>query len=207
MKTSFLTAIILFSILGLGIEEDKSKISPDGSIKYEKATFAGGCFWCMEPPFDKIEGVVSTTSGYTGGDLSKPEYKQVSAGITGHAEAVEILYDPNKVNYKDLLDIFWMNIDPTTLNKQFADVGSQYRTAIYYHNADQKKSAIKSKKELIESHRFSKPIVTEITPTSEFYPAEEYHQDYYKKNPIRYKLYRSASGRDRYLKKIWGLSQ
>ena len=167
-----------------------------------KATFAGGCFWCMEPPFDALDGVVSTTSGYTGGHTANPTYEQVSAGKTGHAEAVEIVYDPRKVTYARLLEVFWRNIDPLTANAQFCDTGSQYRSAIFVHDATQRKLAEASKD--AAAQRLQKPIVTEITAASQFWPAEEYHQDYYKKNPIRYKFYRSSCGRDRRLEAIWG---
>ena len=171
---------------------------------YEKATFAGGCFWCMEPPFDKLDGVISTTSGYTGGSEKNPTYKEVSAGRTGHTEAVQIIYDPEKVSYRKLLEVFWMQINPTTPDRQFVDVGSQYRPGIFYHDVEQKKLAEETKMEMAESGRFDGPIVTEITQAGAFWPAEEYHQDYYMKNPKRYKFYRFGSGRDRYLEKIWG---
>ena len=169
-----------------------------------KAAFAGGCFWCMQPPFDKLPGVIFTTVGYTGGSEKDPTYEEVSAGGTGHAESIEVVYDPSKATYPELLDIFWKNIDPTTPNRQFADSGSQYRTAIFYHNEEQKKQAFASKEKWEQSGKFGKPIVTEITPASKFYPAEEYHQKYYLKNPVRYKLYRFGSGRDGYLKQMWG---
>jgi len=167
-----------------------------------KATFAGGCFWCMEPPFDALDGVVSTTSGYTGGHTANPTYEQVSAGKTGHAEAVEIVYDPRKVTYARLLEVFWRNIDPLTADAQFCDTGSQYRSGIFVHDATQRKLAEASKE--AAAQRLQKPIVTEITAASQFWPAEEYHQDYYKKNPIRYKFYRTSCGRDRRLEAIWG---
>jgi len=167
-----------------------------------KATFAGGCFWCMEPPFDALDGVVSTTSGYTGGHTANPTYEQVSAGKTGHAEAVEIVYDPRKVTYARLLEVFWRNIDPLTANAQFCDTGSQYRSAIFVHDATQRKLAEASKD--AAAQRLQKPIVTEITAASQFWPAEEYHQDYYKKNPIRYKFYSTSCGRERRLDAIWG---
>jgi peptide-methionine (S)-S-oxide reductase len=167
-----------------------------------KATFAGGCFWCMEPPFDKLDGVVSTTSGYTGGQKKNPTYKEVSAGGTGHAEAVEIVYDPKKVSYQKLLDVFWANIDPLARDRQFCDVGTQYRSAIFYHGDEQKRLAEASKAEA--QKRFKQGIATEIVPAAKFYPAEEYHQDYYEKNPVRYKLYRSGCGRDRRLEELWG---
>jgi peptide-methionine (S)-S-oxide reductase len=167
-----------------------------------KATFAGGCFWCMEPPFDALDGVVSTTSGYTGGHTANPTYEQVSAGKTGHTEAVEIVYDPRKVTYARLLEVFWRNIDPLTANAQFCDAGSQYRAGIFVHDATQRRLAEASKD--AAAQRLQKPIVTEITAASQFWPAEEYHQDYYKKNPIRYKFYRTSCGRDRRLEAIWG---
>jgi len=170
----------------------------------EKATFAGGCFWCMEPPFDKLEGVKSVVSGYTGGNKKNPTYEEVSSGSTGHAESVEITYDPAVISYPKLLDVFWHNIDPTVKNRQFCDVGSQYRTAIYYHNAEQKQLAEASKKTLEESKRFRGPVYTEITAATTFYPAEEYHQKYYQKNPVRYKLYRYNCGRDQRLRELWG---
>jgi peptide-methionine (S)-S-oxide reductase len=168
----------------------------------EKATFAGGCFWCMEPPFDKVEGVITTTSGYTGGKVSNPSYKQVSAGKTGHAESVEVKYDPKKVTYQQLLDIFWKNIDPTVKNRQFCDVGNQYRTAIFYHDDEQKQLAEASLQKI--KQKLKTNIFTEIVAAPQFYPAEDYHQDYYLKNPLRYKYYRFACGRDQRLSEIWG---
>lgn len=169
----------------------------------EKATFAGGCFWCMEPPFEKLEGVKDVVSGYTGGHKKNPTYEEVSSGSTGHVEAVQIIYDPSKITYGKLLEVFWRQIDPTDPGGQFVDRGAQYRSLIFYHSDVQKKAAEESKKELDRTGRFSKPIVTEIAPASEFYRAEEYHQDYHKKNPIRYKFYRFNSGRDQYLNKTW----
>ena len=168
------------------------------------ATFAGGCFWCMEPPFDKLEGVISTTSGYMGGQKDNPTYKEVSAGGTGHTEAVQILYDPEKVTFAELLEVFWRQINPTTPDRQFVDVGSQYRAAVFYHNEEQKQLAADSKKRLAQSGRFDGPIVTEIVMAGKFWPAEDYHQDYYMRNPVRYKYYRWGSGRDQYLKSVWG---
>jgi peptide methionine sulfoxide reductase msrA/msrB len=172
--------------------------------KLQKATFAGGCFWCMEHPFEDLSGVTDVVSGYTGGQKENPTYKEVSSGTTGHREAVEILYNPTEVSYERLLDVFWRQIDPTDPDGQFVDRGFQYSTAIYYHNQDQKKQAEQSRGEMQKSGRYEKSIVTEILPASEFYKAEEYHQDYAKNNKIRYKLYRFYSGRDQYLKKIWG---
>jgi len=170
----------------------------------EKATFAGGCFWCMQHPYDALEGVVSTTVGYTGGSESNPTYQQVSSGATGHAESIEVVYDPSRVRYEQLLEVFWRNIDPTALDRQFADVGRQYRTAIFYHTEEQRRLAVASKEALTASGRFGKPIVTEIVPASVFHLAEAYHQQYYKKSPIHYKLYRIGSGRDGFLKRAWG---
>jgi len=171
-----------------------------------KATFAGGCFWCMEPPFDKLDGLVSTTVGYTGGHKENPTYEQVSSGTTGHAEAIQLVYDPKRITYNELLEVFWHNIDPTVKDSQFCDHGNQYRTAIFYHDDEQRRLAEQSKQALTESKRF-KEIFTEITEVSTFYPAEEYHQDYYKKNPIRYKFYRYNCGRDKRLKELWGKSK
>ena len=170
----------------------------------EKATFAGGCFWCMEHPFDEIPGVVSVTSGYTGGQKKNPTYEEVSAGGTGHAESVQVVYDPAKVTYEKLLKVFWHNIDPTAKDRQFCDSGHQYRSAIFYHNEEQHRLALQSKAELEKNKTFREPVVTEIEPATEFYPAEGYHQHYYKKNPIRYKFYRSRCGRDQRLKELWG---
>ena len=170
----------------------------------EKATFAGGCFWCMEHPFDQIPGVISVTSGYTGGQKKNPTYKEVSAGGTGHAESVQVVYDPTKVTYDKLLNVFWHNIDPTAKDRQFCDTGHQYRSAIFYHNEKQKRLAMKSKETLEKSKPFKEPIVTEIVQATEFYPAEDYHQHYYKKNPIRYRYYRGRCGRDQRLEELWG---
>ena len=171
------------------------------------ATFAGGCFWCMEPPFDKLEGVISTTSGYTGGHTKNPTYKQTSSGKTGHTEAVQIVYDPKQVSYEKLLDVFWHNIDPTTPNQQFCDRGNQYRSEIFYHNDEQKQLAESSKAALDKNKPFKQPVVTQVSKASTFYAAEEYHQDYYKKNPIRYRYYRYGCGRDKRLEQLWGESK
>ncbi len=172
--------------------------------RLEKATFAGGCFWCMEPPFEKLDGVKQVISGYTGGQKANPSYEEVSAGGTGHLESIEITYDPTKVTYEMLLDVFWRQINPTDAGGQFVDRGPSYKSAIFYHNEEQKRLAEESKKKLERSGRFDKPIVTEIRPAVPFYRAEEYHQDYYKKSAVRYKFYRFNSGRDQFLKKIWG---
>lgn len=194
--------ISVFFILNMAYAE-QGEINPDYSDRLEKATFAGGCFWCMEPPFDKLNGVISTTSGYAGGNEIMPTYEQVSSGRTGHFEAIEIVYDPEKVSYDKLLDVFWKNIDPTQESGQFADIGKQYRTAIFFHDDNQRKLALASKEQLDKSGIFKKPVVTEILPAGKFYPAEDYHQDYYLKNPVRYKYYRFGSGRDHFLNKIW----
>lgn len=175
-----------------------------GPAKPAKALFAGGCFWCMEPPYDKLPGVISTTSGYIGGTTKNPTYEQVSTGRTGHTEAVLVEYDPTKVTYEKLLDVFWMNIDPTVKNAQFCDHGSQYRSGIFYLDDAQRNAAQASKAALDKTKPFKQPIVTEITKATEFYPAEEYHQDYYLKNPVRYKIYRNGCGRDARLKELWG---
>jgi peptide-methionine (S)-S-oxide reductase len=176
--------------------------APGAAQERAKATFAGGCFWCMEPPFDKLDGVISTTSGYTGGQKAHPTYAEVSAGTTGHTEAVEIVYDPRKVTYAQLLEVFWQNIDPTTPDRQFCDVGSQYRAAIFYHDETQRALAVQSKQKVAE--RLGRPVVTEVLPAAPFYVAEEYHQDYYRKNPVRYRFYRAACGRDQRLEQLWG---
>jgi peptide-methionine (S)-S-oxide reductase len=168
------------------------------------ATFAGGCFWCMEPPYDKLPGVISTTSGYMGGKTKNPTYEQVSTGTTGHAEVVQVQYDPSRVTYATLLEVFWRNIDPTQRDGQFCDHGTQYRTAIFYHNDEQKKLALASKAQIEKTKPFKGDIVTEVTAAPEFYPAEEYHQDFYKKNPTRYKFYRAGCGRDARLQALWG---
>lgn len=189
------------AVLSLIAMNGSARNAPGGLAR---ATFAGGCFWCMEGPFDELKGVVSTTSGYIGGTVENPTYEQVSAGGTGHAEAVQVLYDPGKVSYAKLLHVFWRNIDPLTPNAQFCDQGSQYRSAIFYHDADQKRLAEESKTALEKSERFKNKIVTQIVPATKFYAAEEYHQDYYIKNPLRYKYYRSGCGRDRRLARLWG---
>ena len=190
-------------LLLFGIFVFQSSNAADGG-NLAKATFAGGCFWCMEPPFDKLPGVVSTTSGYTGGKKVNPTYSEVSDGETGHAEAVQIVYDPAKVTYEQLLNVFWHNVDPTVMNQQFCDHGSQYRTGIFVHDDAQKKQAEASRAALMKSKPFKVEIVTEITAASTFYPAEDYHQDYYLKNPVKYKFYRFNCGRDARLKELWG---
>jgi methionine-S-sulfoxide reductase len=205
---------ILISLFGLLLTTllfaamDEQSISGEkmtmNNMKTARAIFAGGCFWCMEPPFEKLEGVLSVTSGFTGGQLNNPSYNQVSAGGTGHTEAIEIVYDPAKTSYPELLEVFWRQIDPTDAGGQFVDRGSQYRSGIYPLDAEQQRLAEESKQNLAASGRFDRPIVTEIIPATAFYTAENYHQDYYKKNPVRYKFYRYGSGRDRFLERVWG---
>ena len=168
------------------------------------ATCAGGCFWCIEADFEKVDGVLTVTSGYTGGHVANPTYKQVSAGGTGHTEAIRVVYDPDVVTYEELLEVFWHNIDPTVVDRQFCDVGDQYRSGIFYHDEAQREAAERSRAQLEGSKPFPEPIVTEITAATAFYPAEVYHQDYAKKNPIRYSYYRSGCGRDRRLEQLWG---
>lgn len=205
MNRFLIIGIFVFTMISFACaDKNEKKYSDTYAGKLDKATFAGGCFWCMEPPFEKLEGVKEVISGYTGGQKPNPTYEEVSAGGTGHAEAIQILYDPAKVRYAELLEVFWRQIDPTDSGGQFVDRGKQYRSAIYYHNDEQRRLAEKSKEELQKSGRYKKPIITEILPVSDFYRAEEYHQDYYKKNPIRYKFYRFNSGRDQYLKTVWG---
>jgi len=191
-------SVVILSIANISSGADMPKAGT------ETAIFAGGCFWCMEGPYDKLDGVISTTSGYTGGHKANPTYKEVSSGATGHTEAIEIVYDPQKVSYTKLLEVFWRNIDPTTPDRQFCDHGSQYRSGIFYINEEQKKLSIESEAVLAKTKSFKEPIVTEITAATKFYPAEEYHQDYYRKNPIRYKYYRYNCGRDRRLNELWG---
>jgi len=201
---SNINATVMITVVLLIITSIKSvTYAQENAQTTEKAIFAGGCFWCMEHPFDELNGVISTTSGYIGGHKHNPTYEQVSAGVTGHTEAVEILYDPTKISYQQLLEVFWVNIDPTVKNRQFCDRGSQYRSGIFYNGEEQKKLALASKNKLVDSRRF-KNVYTEVTEAATFYPAEEYHQDYYKKNPIRYKYYRWGCGRDKRLKELWG---
>jgi len=206
MRQLFILVSLATAMLS-GMAAMASDISAQGGSipeSTETAIFAGGCFWCMQHPYDAEDGVIATTVGYTGGHKKNPTYREVSAGGTGHAEAVRIVYDPQKVSYTRLLDIFWHNIDPLSANGQFCDRGNQYRSAIFYLNEEQRQLAEASKQALEESGRFTTPIVTEITAAGEFYPAEEYHQDYYRKNPIRYKFYRGTCGRDRRLHELWG---
>lgn len=199
--------VSLSVIAGLAIAaggDKKEAMIEKNNAMTAKAIFAGGCFWCMEPPFEKLDGVHAVISGYIGGHKDNPTYQEVSAGITGHTEAVEISYDPGKISYTELLDVLWMNIDPTDQGGQFVDRGSQYRTGIYFLNEAQKQQAEASRDKLAASGRFDRPIVTEIVAATTFYPAEDYHQDYYKESPTRYKFYRYNSGRDQFIAKTWG---
>ena len=176
-----------------------------GSAQTAKATFAGGCFWCMEPPFDELDGVISTTSGYIGGKTKNPTYEQVSSGTTGHAEALQVVYDPKKITYEKLLEVYWRNIDPFAADGQFCDLRQPVPLGDFYHDANQKSAAEKSKKAI--QARFKQPVLTEITAAAVFYPAEDYHQDYYKKNPVRYKLYSHGCGRAQRLEEVWGAAK
>jgi peptide methionine sulfoxide reductase msrA/msrB len=202
-----LVTIVLLAAVGcIGSQENAVAAAKPASDPRATglATFAGGCFWCMEAPFEKVDGVSEVISGFSGGPEKDPTYKQVSSGSTGHAETVQVRFDPQRVTYADLLDVYWRQIDPTDPNGQFADRGKQYRTAIFYHDEEQKRQAEASKAALEKSGRFTKPIVTPILPAGPFYPAEEYHQDFYKKDPARYEQYREGSGRGPFLKKVWG---
>jgi peptide-methionine (S)-S-oxide reductase len=196
MKKALIAGAVAVLLAGAGL--------PASAQSTAKATFAGGCFWCVESDFDTLPGVISTTSGYTGGTLANPSYQQVSSKTTGHAEAVEIVYDPAKVSYAQLLNFFWRSIDPTTKDRQFCDVGSPYRTAIFAHDDAQFAAAQASLAALEKTKPFKEPIVTQIVRASAFYPAEDYHQDYYKKNPLRYQYYRSSCGRDARVEQLWG---
>ena len=195
----FTVAIFLVGMWNL---QSNSQAAADATVG--KAYFAGGCFWCMEEAFEKVEGVLSATSGYMGGTVANPSYGEVSAGRTGHAESVEVVYDPTKVSYQKLLDAFWRNVDPITPNAQFCDHGSQYRSAIFFQTDEEKRASDTSKQAIEQSKRFTEPIVTQIVMASQFYHAEEYHQDFYKKNPVRYKFYKYSCGRAKRLEELWG---
>jgi peptide methionine sulfoxide reductase msrA/msrB len=200
-----LVSLIIVATVAVAVTMDKKGEKKDmEETMTAKAIFAGGCFWCMEPPFEKLDGVHAVVSGYIDGHKENPTYQEVSSGTTGHTEAVEITYDPNKISFAELLEVFWMNIDPTDAGGQFVDRGSQYRTGIYYLNAEQQQLAEASKERLGKSGRFDSPIVTEIVAATRFYPAEDYHQDYYKESPVRYKFYRYNSGRDQFINRVWG---
>jgi peptide-methionine (S)-S-oxide reductase len=197
-----LCGLMLTAVTGSAAAQTKPVEQPARSTA--TAIFAGGCFWCVESDFDKVPGVLSTVSGYTGGQTTNPTYELVSAGGTGHAEAVKVVYDPARVTYDQLLNVFWRNVDPVTANAQFCDHGNQYRSAIFVGSKEEKSLAEVSKAALQASGRLNKPIVTEIVAASTFYPAEEYHQDYYIKNPLKYKFYRTTCGRDARLRELWG---
>jgi peptide methionine sulfoxide reductase msrA/msrB len=216
MKASLLIGMALFSVIGgalffmmlnqrsEAVQKEMKVESVEEARNLRKATFAGGCFWCTESDFEKLPGVVKVISGYTGGNKENPTYEEVSSGGTGHVEAVQVYYDPTKITYEELLEYFWRHIDPTDAGGQFVDRGAQYRSTIFYHDEEQKRLAEKSKEALSKSGRFNKPIVTEILRFSKFYEAEDYHQDYYKTHPLKYKFYRYESGRDQFLEKVWG---
>jgi len=215
-KILIIGAIFLIGIVLFGFQksndkqlkqEEKSPLMKTEPKNYKIATFAGGCFWCVESDFEKVDGVIEAISGYAGGEEPNPTYKQVSAGGTGHTEAVQVRFDPDKITYKELLDVLWRHMDPTDAGGQFVDRGSQYRPAIFYHDEEQKRIAQESKAELEKSGRFTKPITTEIVPLTKFYAAEDYHQDYYIKNPKNYGYYKNACGRTRRLKEVWGESE
>ena len=194
-----LSALVLASTLSPA-QSTQVTVPPGHAV----ATFAGGCFWCMEPPYDKLPGVVATISGYIGGQKPNPTYQEVSAGTTGHTEAVQVVYDPKKVSYEKLLEVYWVNVDPTVKDRQFCDAGSQYRTGIFVHDEAQRRAAEASRTQVEKSKPFREPIVVPIENASKFYPAEDYHQDYYSKNPIRYNYYRTGCRRDARLKELWG---
>jgi peptide-methionine (S)-S-oxide reductase len=196
MRFPILLAILAFTGAA------NAQTAPKPSL--EKATFAGGCFWCMEPPYDVLPGVVSTISGYMGGSKVNPTYEEVSRGTTGHTEVVQVTYDPSKVTYEKLLEVFWVNIDPTVKDRQFCDAGSQYRTGIFFHSPAQRQAAEASKAALEKSKPFKAAIVTPVEMAGPFYPAEDYHQNYYVKQPVKYKFYRNGCGRDTRLKELWG---
>jgi len=204
---AIIAALLLSACQGSEPRESEAKAATANPVDPKDlatATFAGGCFWCMEPPFEKLVGVVSVRSGYTGGHKLDPTYEEVSAGETGHAEAVQAVYDSTQISYEQLLYVFWRNIDPLAANRQFCDSGMQYRSAIFHHHEEQKRLAEGSKMKLEQTRKFDRPIVTEIAAAGKFYPAEEYHQDFYKKNSFHYKTYRAGCGRDRRLKELWG---
>ncbi|MGZ4954460.1 MAG: peptide-methionine (S)-S-oxide reductase MsrA [Methylobacter sp.] len=202
MKHSILLLrLMLLGIFGLG---SGASVAATAGTDINKATFAGGCFWCMVAAFDNLTGVVEVIAGYTGGHSQNPTYEEVSAGGTGHVEAIQVLYDSAKISYTKLLEVFWHNVDPTVTNRQFCDIGPEYRAEIFYQDEEQRRLAEQSKAELAQSKPFKDPIVTRIVAASTFYPAEEYHQYYYRKNPVRYKYYRYTCGRDQRLKELWG---
>ncbi len=202
MRGHVIAVALLLAAAGSGSADAQTRPSVPAAAARDTATFAGGCFWCVEEAFDKAAGVVETTSGYAGGRTRNPTYEQVSAGGTGHAEVVQVVFDPRRTSYAKLLEVFWRNVDPLTPNRQFCDEGAQYRSAIFYHDAEQRRLAEASKRAL--AGRFREPVVTEISPVGAFWPAEEYHQDYYEKNPARYHFYKFSCGRARRLSQVWG---
>ena len=204
MRRQAVLSVLSIAILFIGTLSVQTISQAAGNETQGKAYFAGGCFWCMEEVFENVEGVLSVTSGYMGGTVARPSYEEVSAGRTGHAESVEVVYDPAKVSYQKLLDAFWLNVDPITPNAQFCDHGSQYRSAIFFQTDEEKRTSETSKQAIEQSSRFKDQIVTQIVMASQFYPAEEYHQDFYKKNPIRYKFYKYNCGRAQRLETLWG---
>jgi peptide-methionine (S)-S-oxide reductase len=204
MKRQVALSMLIMAVLLIGAWNLPSISKAASEATLGKAYFAGGCFWCMEEAFEKIEGVLSATSGYMGGTVANPSYEDVSSGRTGHAESIEVVYDPAKVSYQKLLDAFWRNVDPITPNAQFCDHGSQYRSAIFFQTDEEKRASDTSKQAIEQSKRFTEPIVTQIVMASRFYSAEEYHQDFYKKNPVRYKFYKYSCGRAQRLEELWG---
>jgi peptide-methionine (S)-S-oxide reductase len=204
MRRQAVLSVLSIAILFIGTLSVQSISQAAANATQGKAYFAGGCFWCMEEVFENVEGVLSVTSGYIGGTVARPSYEEVAAGRTGHAESVEVVYDPAKVSYQKLLDAFWLNVDPITPNAQFCDHGSQYRSAIFFQTDEEKRASETSKQAIEQSSRFKDQIVTQIVMASQFYPAEEYHQDFYKKNPIRYKFYKYNCGRAQRLETLWG---
>ncbi|NOS80772.1 MAG: peptide-methionine (S)-S-oxide reductase MsrA [Nitrospira sp.] len=204
MRRNVVLSVLTGALLLIGAWNVQWTSQAAADTTYSKAYFAGGCFWCMEEAFEKVEGVLSATSGYMGGTVSNPTYEEVSAGRTGHAESVEVVYDPNKVSYQKLLDAFWRNVDPITPNAQFCDHGNQYRSAIFFQTDEEKRTSDSSKLAIEQLRRFKEPIVTQIALAQQFYPAEDYHQDYYKKNPVRYKFYKYNCGRAQRLEALWG---
>lgn len=203
-RNSLLSPLVLLSVFLVGWAVSYQSSAQQDDANLAVATFAGGCFWCMEPPFDELDGVSSTVSGYTGGYVENPSYEQVSAGGTGHAEAMQVTYDPAVVSYKKLLDVYWHNIDPLDAGGQFCDRGSSYRSAIFVHTPEQRQLADASKQEIAKSGQINGEIVTPIQEASTFYPAEEYHQNYYEKNPLRYRFYKWNCGREQRLEEVWG---
>ena len=206
MKTTFLLSIVIaITLVMISYAGSNQPLSvTEKADNLSVATFAGGCFWCTESDFEKLPGVAKVISGFSGGHLANPSYETVSQGGTGHVESVQVFFDPNRISYESLLDAFWRMVNPTDNEGQFVDRGEQYRTLIFYHTEEQKQQAERSRKLLNESGRYKAPVITEIRKFEAFYPAEDYHQDYYKKNPVRYEYYRFRSGRDQYLEKIWG---